>query len=468
MNSNQVVILIFGILYFGYILYTRRKTDFAEYSVAGRTMGTFLIFASICASYIGPGSTMGVSRDGYGNGFFLLGILVTVGLVMILVGLFLAGKIRERFSDSYSVGDVVGGAGSHRHQAVKFSMGVVAWMLMSALTIIMSYAGGELLNNVFGFSKFWSIFIMTAIVVIYSTFGGIRATIQTDAFQFIVFVLLLPALGLLLFFNADFSWEPYVTQASASAVTFRDSQSAGVILGIGLALAFSNTGLDAPIVSRFLASRDSKVARNAMILSGVFTIFWGLLLLFIGSAGAYLHPELGDSDQVLLQIAEMHFPDALYGVFIVAMLGVVMSTQDTTLNGASIVFSQDILSTLKPGITDAQKLFYAKIYTIFLGIAAVIIAVYITSVLGAIINVVTFYIPVMLPVTFFSIVKKKHYWQSAVISMICGFFFCLFWQKAGSESLPPLFIGLSAGILAYLITDQFLDLRNKSERQRLR
>lgn len=456
MNANQIIILLFGLIYFGFIIYTRRKTDFAEYSVAGRSMGTFLVFATICASYIGPGSTMGVSRDGYGNGFFLLGILVSVGIIMILVGVFLAGKIRDRFSDSFSVGDVVGGPKSHHHRSVKFVMGVVAWILMCALTIIMSYAGGELLNNVFGFSKFWSIFIMTSIVVIYSTFGGIRATIQTDAFQFIIFVILIPALAILLICSADFSWQPYLSQSAEAADIYRDSHTAATIFGIWLALAFSNTGLDAPIISRFLAARNSNVARNALILAGVFTIFWGVLLIFIGSAGAFLHPELGDSDQVLLQIAEFHFPHALYGVFVVAMLGVVMSTQDTTLNGASIVFSQDILSTLSPDLSDEKKLLYAKIFTIFLGVAAIIIAVYITSVLHAIIFVVTFYIPVMFPTTFFSIIKKKHYWPSALISMASGLIFCLFWQFAGNDTLPPLFVGLLAGILSYLISDFFL------------
>lgn len=402
---------------------------------------------------------MGLSRDGYTHGFFLMGVMASVGVVMTLVGVFLAGRIRSRFSDSFSIGDVVGGPKSHNHRMVRLMMGIVSWILMSALTIIMSYAGGELLNNVFGFSKFWSIFLMTTIVIIYSSFGGIRATIQTDAFQFIVFVILIPLLGILMLMNPGFSWDAYAIEATDAANLHLSTQTGGAVLAVWLALTLSNTGLDAPIISRFLASRDAGVAKKALTMAGIFTIFWGVLLVFIGSAGAYLHPNFADSDQILLQIAEKHLPSVVYGIFVVAMLGVVMSTQDTTLNGSSIVFSQDILGSIFPGISDTQKLNYAKVYTIILGVAAIIIAVYITSALSAIITVVTYYLPMMLPVTLFAILKKKHYWQSAVVSMLAGLIFSLIWEYLGPEVLPTLLVGLSGSTIAYFLVDAILMVR---------
>ena len=183
---------------------------------------------------------------------------------------------------------------------------------------------------------------------------------------------------------------------------------------------------------------------------------FGVLLVFIGSAGAYLYPGLEDNDQILLKIAELQFPEIGYGVFIVAMLGVVMSTQDTTLNGSSIVFSQDILGSLFPRLTEDRKLIYAKVYTILLGFMAVIVAVYITSALGAIITVVTYYIPMMLPVTFFSITKKTHYWQSAIVSMLAGLLFSVAWQYLGSDHLPTLLVGLLGATFGYLISDRLV------------
>ncbi|MEM1327993.1 MAG: hypothetical protein AAGI23_18685 [Bacteroidota bacterium] len=54
MNTNQLLIIGFAILYFSYIIYTRRRADFESFSVANRNLGTFMIFATVVASYIHP------------------------------------------------------------------------------------------------------------------------------------------------------------------------------------------------------------------------------------------------------------------------------------------------------------------------------------------------------------------------------------------------------------------------------
>ena len=109
MGNNQIIIVLFGILYFAFIIYTRRKGDFEEYSVANRGLGSFVIFASICASYLGPGWTLGLTRNGFNNGMFMAFIAPIMGIAIILFALFLAPKIRRKFTNSYSIGDIVGG-----------------------------------------------------------------------------------------------------------------------------------------------------------------------------------------------------------------------------------------------------------------------------------------------------------------------------------------------------------------------
>ena len=78
------------------------------------------------------------------------------------------------------------GIKSHNHKFVRLATGVFSLLFFGSITVAMSYAGGELVNNVFGFSKIWSIVIVTTIVIGYSYFGGIRATIQTDSIQFVL------------------------------------------------------------------------------------------------------------------------------------------------------------------------------------------------------------------------------------------------------------------------------------------
>ncbi len=463
MDSNQVIIIFFGILYFAYILYTRKKGNFEEFSVAGRSLGVFLIFASVAASYTGPAATLGLVRDGFTNGNFLLWIGMSSGLGMFLVALFVAPRIREKFALSNSLGSIVGGPLTHNHKAVKVSIGIVSVLVMSAIAIVMSYAGGTLIQNVFGYSKVWSIVIITTVVTAYSAFGGIRASIQTDAFQFLHFIILIPLLALFIVADPQFEWEAYRSHTAAMTTKAFDANTFSNILGLLLLFFIISAGLDAPIINRILACRSPRVARKALLLGGAFTIFWTFIMIFIGTSGAYLLPEIKADDQVLLGIAANYYPNILYGIFIIAMLGIVMSTQDSLLNAASILFGEDVLGGLHPELTDQQKLNYSKLFTVGLGVVSIIIASTLSSVLGSIIAIASYYIPVLIPVTLFSIFKKRHYWPSAIASMLGGFLSYLFWDLAGLTVLPPILIGLAGSTAAYLITDLIMKNREKTE-----
>jgi SSS family solute:Na+ symporter len=452
-NNNQILIILFGLLYLTLVLYTRRKGNFEEFSVAGRGLGVFLIFTSMSASYLGPGFTLGLTRVGYSDGLFMLIIGPIAGVVMMFAGSILAPNVRAKFVSSYSIGDILGGNKSHDNRYVKALAGVATILFTSALVVAMSYAGGELINNVFGFSKTWSIIIVTSVVVLYSLFGGIRATIQTDAIQFIHFVILIPILALLVTSSDQFSWTDYFNHASTATKGAFESRSLSAIFGIFIIWFFGANGADASIVSRYLASDSTKTAKTAVLMAGAFISIWIALMVFIGSVGSYLYPHLAIDDQILLHISKEYFPGIFYGIFIIAMIGVVMSTQDTLLNNAGVSFSEDIAPLFNSKITNEQKLLLSKIYTIVLGIIAIIVANYVDSVLGVILSLVEYYVPVMIPVTFFSVLKNKHYWHSAISSMITGLLIFILWKEFGYQSVPPILVALTIGTMVYLTSD---------------
>ncbi|MFT5886794.1 MAG: SSS family solute:Na+ symporter [Arcticibacterium sp.] len=456
--STQVIIILFALFYFGFIIYTRRKGDFEEFSVAGRSLGTFLIFATVAASYIGPAMTLGLSREGFLNGNFINIFTSLTVIAMSFVAIVLAPIVRKRFKESFSIGDVMGGSQSHNHKNVKIATGIISVWLMSSITIAMTYAGGELINNAFGFPKFWSIAIITGIVVLYASFGGIRATIQTDAFQLIIFLILVPLLALYIIQDDGFNWASFTESNAVKVVKARENKTISGMLGLVMFWVFG-AGFDAALINRILASKNIKVARTSIILAGIFMSLWALLTVFIGNAGAFLHPELAVSDQVLLNIAEAHLPQTLYGLFMVALIGVVMSSADSTLNTASIVFSEDVVGGIWKETSQTRKLNLAKGFTVFLGIMAVFIATYLTSVLDAVMTIFTIYMPMMIPIIILSILKKKHYWQSAIVSMAMGLISFLVWEYLKIESLPSTFVGVLSGFISYWISDKIVATR---------
>lgn len=461
MIANQGFVIVFALLYFAFIVFSRKRGDFGEFSVAGRSLGVFLIFSSLCAGVIGPGWTMGLTREGYATGFFLTYIAPIGGLWMVVVAVLFAPRVRRRFTSSYSIGDIIGGPESHDHRWVRIVVGVVSVFTMSAVAAAMSYAGGELVSNVFAISKFWSILVVTVIVTLYASMGGIRATIQTDAVQFVHFVLLIPALAVLIVFNDGFSWEGYTASASASAAVAFNAETALSLFGLFVVYALTTSGLDASVLNRYLASKSERVALRAALMAGVFMTGWVVLMLFIGSAGRHVFPGLENNDQILLHIAEGLFPGVFYGVFIVAMVGVIMSTQDTLINSGAVSFAEDILGGFLPELSDQQKLAISRGYTIALGLVSVVVASFMTSVLGVILAVVSIVTPVMIPVTMFSIVKKKHYWQAAIAGMATGLVSYLVWAWVGSPVVSAQVFGLVASPLAYIVVD--LVMRQRSQ-----
>ncbi len=455
MDPNQLIILLFIFIYFGFILYTRRKGDFEEYAVAGRSLGVFLIFASICATTIGPASTLGFSRAGFTQGGTIAFFAIFAGLATLMIAFLIVPKTRAKFSTSKSMGDIVGGKHSHNHPSIQLVVGLIGMSMMSAVTIAMAYAGGELVNNVFGFSKTISIAVITIIVIIYASFGGIRATIQTDAFQFIIFVVLIPALAILIIQSPAFSWVSYQEHTAELTRLSFNQQSINDLLSSMFYFTFGYLQLSPDYIGRHLSAKSPKVVKIATILAAVFFAFWIVLMCFIGSAGAYLLPNLEESDQLLLNIAESQFPSILYSIFIIAMLGVVMSTMDSTINSASITFSEDVIGRFKPQITDATKLKYAKFFTLSLGVIAIIIASFLTSILDIIMSIIAIYTPIMVPVALFAILKSTHYWQAGVASMIGGLVYFLFWQLIGAPFLPPEVVATLLSGLTYWVVDRW-------------
>ena len=459
MSSDQIIIVIFAFLYFGFILYTRRKGDFKEFSVAGKSLGTFMIFVSLAATFIGPGFTMGFVRQGFKEGILYATLTAFTAVVMCIAGVVIGPRIRKRFVDGVSIGDVIGGPHSHNHKFVRLLTGFINFWFLTAACIAMSYAGGELVNNVFGFSKQLSILGITFIVILYSFFGGVRATIQTDTLQLIHFVILIPLLMLLMVFSEGFSIGDVSTQLKVSTGSALDAYSISALFGMAFVWSLMS-GFGPVVVNRVLASRSDRAVRNALVAVGIFVALWLLLMNVIGVIGKTLHPELQDSDQLLLNIAEIHFPEILYAIFVIALIGVVMSSQDSILNSAAVIFSEDMVSPLWSEMSDGQKLFFSKLSTIAIGLISIIVAGFVDSIIGVLSIVFSYYIPIMVPLVLLSVLLKRHYWQAAMVSMILTPLSFLLWEFSGlDEVFPSVVFAFLINFLGYGIVHSILSKR---------
>jgi len=291
MSADKAIVLVFAGLYFLFILYSRRKTTFNEYAVAGKNVGSLLIFASLAATMIGPAYTMGIAREGFTQGLSYYLSIGWVGANYLIMAIFFATQVYRKFPDALSAGDLIAGRDTHDNKLVKLAVGALVFIQLIVISIIVTKAGGLLLSSVFGWSEIFALTIITVIITAYSFFGGIRATILTDAFQLGHFVILIPALVLLMVLSELFSFPEYV-DFTTDKITQEVSK-----FQLGNYLELTTTwlllGMMHPTtVNRILASKNAMGAKRAMTQAGIFMFVWMFLMVLVGDLGSFLYPDL--------------------------------------------------------------------------------------------------------------------------------------------------------------------------------
>ena len=105
MDGIIVALYLAGILGLG-IWAGRRVKDLNQFSVAGRSFGPWIIFATLSASFIGGGFSVGNAEKCFTFGLVSIFALWGFSLKEILVARFIAPRMAE-YPDAISVGDIM-------------------------------------------------------------------------------------------------------------------------------------------------------------------------------------------------------------------------------------------------------------------------------------------------------------------------------------------------------------------------
>lgn len=185
--------IVIGYMVFVFIkgvLKARKVGDADDYLVAGRNVRWFLLFATMGATVIGGGYSIGAIGKTYEWGILML--LVSTGgyFHFIFSGLVVAPQFRR--AELYTVAGYFGyryGEGPRflvLILSLLFSVFIVAAQMAAFGTVLAAIMPGvaDMAN-----ALRWAILISGCMVVIYSTAGGLLAVIHTDVYQFIVLML---------------------------------------------------------------------------------------------------------------------------------------------------------------------------------------------------------------------------------------------------------------------------------------
>ncbi len=362
-----------------------------EYAVAGKSFGTLAIFATLSASFIGGGFSMGNAEKVFLVGVSNIVALWGFSLKEILVAKFIAPNMKH-YPHAISVGDIMEPA--YGVEARIFS-GIFGFILCAGILGAQIGAIGYIFNLFLGLDRVFGILIGMGIVIAYATVGGMRAVVWTDIMQFVVLVIGIP---LVLFFGLQQLGGWSVVQSSVPATHLSlptDTKSIIALISLFLTFLLGET-LVPPYLQRLLIGKEVKSVSKGTLISGLFSIPFFAMTGLVGLIALAMNPTL-DANLAMPYVIKESLPPFLQGVVIAAIISIIMSSADSFLNSAAIAFSNDVLKPLKKtNYKIEHELKTARYTTLLVGVLAVVFALSIDSVLDILIYSYNFWAPTVL------------------------------------------------------------------------
>jgi len=447
-TSFDIIAIIVYFAFVGVFAYlTRRTKTFAEFSIAKHTIPASMIFASLSATYVGPGFSVGLTSKGYATGYLFYFLAFTFILQTILVGIFVAPKL-SRFRNCHTLGDVMDRCyGKFSH----LLGGIISVGLCIGFSAIMAKIGGGLLQATTGLPLMLCIVIITTITALYTFTGGIRASIATDGLQFGLFSIIIPIMLLIAFFKSTVPASQIATQAFELTKEGFGGMSAIQIIAILLSFLLGET-LIPPYANRALAAKSSGASKHGFILAGCFGIVWLGIVFSLGIYGHQFVAEGTSPDDVFISMGTKLLPSGAFGLLLAALIAIVMSSQDSVMNAGSVAIVRDILGIHKE-LPDGKALFVGRIGTIFIAAVATIVARYSPSIIEGLLICYSIWAPSVLLPLLIGLFRKKTVHAAGWTSMLAGGITSIVWQALLKEpaGIPAILVGLIAAVIGYYI-----------------
>lgn len=421
----------------------RRVKTSDDFAVAGGRLIWPVIFATLAASFLGGGSSMGNAGNVFRDGYVFLFAFFAFSIQTVLVGWFVAYRLRS-YEGAHTVGDIMD---EHYGKPARLLTGVLSIAVCAGILGAQALAVGTVFSALLGFDPVVGIVIGMGIVLLYSTFGGMWAVIQTDVLQFVILGIFLPVTLLIGLFQVGGPGE-LLANTPASHLTFMGDWTFIAFAGVFLAFLLGET-LVPPYTQRAFAASDPAHSRKGYLVAGVFSFGFFFVTASIGLVALALFPSVA-SDQALPTVVANLLPVGITGFVLAALLAVIMSTADSYLNSTAVVFVKDIyVPFIKPDASDTQRLWAQRIVTGLVGVAAILFALSAPSIIDALLLSYNLWAPTVVVPLVLAVVWGLRSRVAGLAAIIGGGATMAIWQWGLGE--PFGLTGLAVGVIANLL-----------------
>lgn len=334
------IVVAYFLLLAGVALYSSRQAkDSSSFLVAGHRLGYGVTFACLSAVLLGGASTIGTTALGYRFGISGIWLVTMLGLGLALVGVLLIKKIREL--EVLTVAELLASRFGPHVRVLSALVSSLYTMMVCATQVI---AMGTILQTLASWDPIVSMVAVGVVVVAYTLVGGMWAITLTDFVQFLLIVGGIMFVMLPLCVSAAGGFDRIYTELPAS---YFDPTSIGIDTIVQYFLLYclgAFVGQD--LWQRYLTAKSVTVARRSGIAAGCFILLYALACAVIGMAAAVYMPGQDNAQLVFSQMTQQILPPGAFGLVLVAVLAVLMSTASGTLLASSSLLVNDVIKPL--------------------------------------------------------------------------------------------------------------------------
>ena len=377
------------------ILFSRKEDSTDEYLLGGRRMPWWVIGISYMISLMSTISLVAVPGEAYNYGITrslmtVMAPFAAIGTFYLFVRFYFRVKTFTPFSYLEQRFD--------RRVRLLGSL-VFVWTRVTYLAMVL-YSSSKVFEGAAGWPVWFTVCLIGAIGIFYTTLGGMKAVVWTDFTQFIILLVGMALIAIKISMVVDGGVPGIVSYAFAEGHGFQGVKEPGffsfspyvrltfwlLVVGIIMEFMFYNSS-DQISIQRLLSTSSYKQAQKSMFTFVVIGLPFSCVLWFIGLAVfSYYGQHPGEAegltgDTALFRFIATHLPTPLPGLVISAMLAAVMSTLDSGINSLATVATKDVyIEFFRRDASEPAQVRFSRIMTVVAGLFAVIMALIIAGV----------------------------------------------------------------------------------------
>jgi SSS family solute:Na+ symporter len=346
---------------------SRRRVAPVDYFLASRATTWPVLGLALLASNMSSTALVGLAGGAYATGISVYDYEWSAIVILVFFCLFLLPSIIR--SQTYTMPEFLERRYDRRVRLHLALLTLFLNIFVDSAGVL--YSGSLVCQLLFPTWPLWMIIALLAgTAALYTTLGGLRAVIYTEAVQALVLIG-----GALLISISAFShaggWHAVMHGVDPAALSLiRPIGDPGVpwpglLLGIPI-LGFYYWCTNQTIVQRTLSAKNIDHARWGSLFAGLLKLPILFLIVLPGTCALLLFPRLARPDLVYPNLILHLLPPGLVGLVVAAFVAATMVSIASMLNSASTLVTMDVIRQLRSDLSDSQVVQVGRASTVAL------------------------------------------------------------------------------------------------------